>query len=267
MVTSWENHWNNLSENRTLYTERMLRNGMNISKLKENTETIFIKKNKIDKTVERSWEGKVFGLRRMEYKNKPAVQFNVDIQREIACPEKHSNYSEGWYCEENILVEQEDTDTVFEPSFFKILNTTNSWKDFEEYTFHLLKLLGLHETYKFHYESQAGKADGFFVFKNLAVLFDATLETNFEKSKETQINNYCEQLRSGILKHGINEFKITGYDKQVWIITKSMASRLIKNVSNISVKEVGISNLIQIYRKRLDENLNEAALEKLLREI
>jgi len=189
----------------------------------------------------------------------------VNIQREITCPEKYRNYSEGWYCEENILVEQEDT--VFEPSFFKILNTTNSWKDFEEYTFHLLKLLGLHETYKFHYESQAGKADGFFVFKNLAVLFDATLETNFEKSKETQINNYCEQLRSGILKHGINEFKITGYDKQVWIITKSMASRLIKNVSNISVKEVGISNLIQIYRKRLDENLNEAALEKLLREI
>jgi hypothetical protein len=75
MVTSWEGHWNNLSGNRTYYTERMLRNGMDISKLKENTETIFIKKHKIEKTVECCWEGKVFGLRRMEYKNKPACNY------------------------------------------------------------------------------------------------------------------------------------------------------------------------------------------------
>jgi len=98
MITHWKNHWNNVPNNRTFYSLRMLKN-LNEKELKENTSTIFIKLN-----------GK---------NRRPEI--------------------------------------------------------FEEYTYYLLRLVGINKIYR--YENQRGSTDGFFVFKNLIVIYDTTLES------------------------------------------------------------------------------------------
>jgi len=48
---------------------------------------------------------------------------------------------------------------------------------------------------------QKGRPDGFFVFgKHLAVIYDCTLEKDFEKEKNQQIDNYVNQLKNEVLK-------------------------------------------------------------------
>jgi len=46
---------------------------------------------------------------------------------------------------------------------------------FEEYIYYLLRLVGINKICR--YENQRGSADGFFVFKNLIVIHDTTLES------------------------------------------------------------------------------------------
>ncbi len=46
MVTHWANHWDNLPNNETYFTKGMLRRGMTQEKIRNNTHTVFIKKNK-----------------------------------------------------------------------------------------------------------------------------------------------------------------------------------------------------------------------------
>ena len=67
---------------------------------------------------------------------------------------------------------QELLDSDLVPAFFPILLSTKNWKDFETYTYYLLKLLGITIAYNFLNERQAGKADGFFKIGNLAVIYD-----------------------------------------------------------------------------------------------
>jgi hypothetical protein len=70
---------------------------------------------------------------------------------------------------------------------------TKDPSEFEDLVFQLLKLIGINNICKIDREDQAGRADGFFVSKNLAVIYDCTLKTNLT-DKEEQINNYCRLL-------------------------------------------------------------------------
>jgi len=267
MVTHFLNHWDKLSNGRARYSKTMLRGVMKKERPVENTKTLFIKVEESTGKLERVWLGKTRNFQEKLQGGKEVIGFEVEIEKEVyENLDKYSKYSEGWY-QEDELVPTLLAKNIFDPGFFDILKRTENWDDFERYSFCLLKLLGLHEIYKFPPEHQAGKADGFFVFKNLAVLFDSTLKGDFEETKDTQIDNYCSQLRGGILKHNFREFSVGQHAKQVWIITKGMNSRIIKVRSAVTVKEVGVGKLMEIYRRRLEENLNEEALEKLFQEI
>ena len=57
MVTNWDDHWDNLPNNRTSYSDFMLRDGMTKQKIYENTPTIFIKRKKKQRIAERAWNG------------------------------------------------------------------------------------------------------------------------------------------------------------------------------------------------------------------
>jgi hypothetical protein len=96
MVTHWPNHWDNLPHNETYFTKGMLKQGMTIYRIRENTPTIFIKVNKQTKTPEKAWEGNVYNLRVEENR----IFFKVKINKEIPIPPEYSNYSEGWYIED-----------------------------------------------------------------------------------------------------------------------------------------------------------------------
>lgn len=65
---------------------------------------------------------------------------------------------------------------------------------FEDSVFNLLKIIGLNKIFQFDRENQAGKADGFFIIENLAVMYDCTLKSDYEAFKEEQIENYINQL-------------------------------------------------------------------------
>jgi len=145
--------------------------------------------------------------------------------------------------------------------FFYSLLSTNNWEEFENLTFWLLKLIGIHKLHIF--KEQRGKPDGFFIFGNLAVIYDCTLEEKFEETKNQQIGNYCAQLKSGKLEHEKTQYDISQSQKQVWIISKGNP-RIIKHVDDITVKEVPIHALIKIYKKRIEENMDEKELEKVL---
>ena len=154
------------------------------------------------------------------------------------------------------------------PAFFNKLSQTNNWKEFEEYTFYLLKLLGIQTAYNFLDERQAGKADGFFKLGNLAVIYDCTLDQkDFENTKSEQIVNYCNRLKQGnieISERTTEEF----YDhhKQVWIITQGKTRR-VKLVSSIEVKEISVDDLMNLYQERLTTTMNDQALELRLRNL
>lgn len=55
-------------------------------------------------------------------------------------------------------------------------------------------MIGLNKIFQFDRDNQAGKADGFFIIENLAVMYDCTLQKNFESFKEEQIENYINKL-------------------------------------------------------------------------
>jgi len=258
MVTHWMNHWDNLPGNETYFTKKMFGRGMSEDKIRENTPTIFIKKNMQTRKPEKAWEGSVYGFR--DENNR--IYFKVKIDREISIPSEYMEYPEGWYAEG--IEEEIPLKAVNYPPFFYILNTTNDYKEFEKYVYNLLKLLGIHQI--FRYEKQRGQPDGFFKFGNLAVIYDATLEGTFVRTKETQINNYCSQLKAGSLTYMNRVIDISRCIHQVWIITRG-TPRILKRVDDITVKEVTVSELIKVYSDRLEKDIDEVELETALRNI
>ncbi len=268
MITHWKDHWNKLPGNQTHYTFGMLKEGVDLNNLKNNTPTVFIKLNEDTKEPEKAWEGVVYDFE--INKKRGRVYFKVKINREILVPEKYKTWKEGWYMDEEKLPRKaiSEGDILYKaillPPFFYILKETNNWEKFEKYTHWLLKLLGINEIYK--YERQKGTADGFFKFGNLAVIYDATLESNFEETKKEQIRNYYNQLKNGRLEYQKTVVDVLHCKKQVWIITKGK-TRQIMQVDEVVVKEVSLDSLIKIYLDRVDENLNSDELENRLRNI
>lgn len=97
-------------------------------------------------------------------------------------------------------------------------------------------------------------------------MYDSTLEPAFEKSKATQINNYCAQLRNGKIEHQKTTYDVVQCQKQVWIITRGNP-RLIKKVNEVKVKEVPIDEIIKIFSERIESNLNEDEFERRLGDV
>jgi hypothetical protein len=170
--------------------------------------------------------------------------------------------------ETNAIDHAKDLSSELRPTFFDRLLTTHNWQEFEQYTHYLLKLLGIQTAYKFLGERQAGRADGFFKFRNLAVIYDCTLNLqDIEDKKRDQVINYCNRLKQGSIElagETVEEFH--DYHKQVWIITRGI-SRRIKLINDIPIKEVAIRDLMHIYEERLQSAVSDEALEIKLRNI
>ncbi|MFZ8832651.1 MAG: hypothetical protein ACO2O5_00360 [Candidatus Caldipriscus sp.] len=137
----------------------------------------------------------------------------------------------------------------------------------------MLKLIGINNICKIDRKRQAGREDGFFVFRNLAVIYDCTLKTDL-RDKEEQINNYCRllddvlELSRKSSKSKGKPFNIKNKKKQVWIITRNKTQKIKEypgdNDKSILVKEISINDLIEIYIKRMKENFLEDELERIL---
>ncbi|WP_323196767.1 cold-shock protein [Nodularia harveyana] len=131
--------------------------------------------------------------------------------------------------------------------------------EFEDYTFMILRLLGIHSLYQYDQKNQAGRADGFFIIGSLAVMYDCTLRNDFEEHKKEQIENYVNKLKNSqitidfrLTDGGVRKktLQIHGKNCQVWIITKNL-TRELYDVDGIRVKEVAIPDLMKVFNKRL----------------
>jgi len=272
MITTFDDHWDKIQ--RTSYTKYMFKEGMREDLIENNTKTIFIKVNKNTNEAEKAWIGTVYDFE----KKGTRIYFSVSIEKEIpvdAIPKEFQGKAEGWYVigeseilEEKFPVEENfpSEHLLFYPPFFYILIETRDRKIFEDYTYYLLKLIGINEIYKF--ENQKGGADGFFKIGNLAVIYDATLDKNFESNKALQINNYVEHLQAnpfGIPGKNI-QIQISQCRKELWIITRGK-TRIIQKHGDKYVKEVSIYTLFEIFDLRLKKINNESELEEKLRNI
>lgn len=240
---------------------------MGEDKIAERTKTIFIKRNNQTQKVEKAWSGFVDNI---ELDDSDVISFNVNIEKEIPIQPKYSNYVNGWYFEESEELGEGEEKVVDKmsiyPPFFDILKKTTSWQDFEKLAFQLLKLLGIHDIYPYASNEQSGKADGFFIFKRLAVLYDCTLECDFMERKKQQIENYVASLNTGRIEYRGRVRTFSQYNKQVWIITRG-SSRMINFVDDVLIREIPIDKIVQIYQNRLDNNIDEIELENQLKDI
>lgn len=144
----------------------------------------------------------------------------------------------------------------------KKIISINKFDDFEDGIYLILKLMGIHKLFQFDRNSQAGKADGFFILENMAVMYDCTLHQDFESFKEEQIENYINKLnQKSEITFDVQKLddsvasktlQISGKTKQVWIITKGESKEL-RDFDNIKIKEVSVHDLIKILSTRIKE--------------
>jgi hypothetical protein len=255
MVTKFDKHWDKIEKGETSYGIGMLRDNMSESKLAENTETIFIKKER-DIAMSQAWRGSVGHIRRAASKGKKKIYFSVTITEQIDFPEKYRPYSEGWYLEEN-------DENQFIPPFFNELCTTTDWSAFESLTASLLRILGINDVYTYERHNQRGQADGIFIFRNVVVIYDCTLDSNYARSKATQIENFINQLNKDRITIHDRSITIKDYKKRVWIITRNKRNK-IKQIDDIIAREIPVSDLQQLYLAKMSENITSEELEKRL---
>ncbi len=148
--------------------------------------------------------------------------------------------------------------------------THTDWAKFESETEVVLRLLGIHDLYPYDRDNQKGKPDGFFTVGHLAVLYDCTLESDFEKRKSAQIKNFINALHRDPTvtvnyktpdgKQAKKMFENAGRTREVWIITQAPGdSVVLTEFENVRVKAVPIARLkalaaLRLQSGKMDEN-------------
>jgi hypothetical protein len=262
MVTDWEDHWDRMQNRTTTYTRGMLKSGA-WGKWVENMDTIFIRHHK-DSSLVDSWIGTVsdFVAGKPMHGDKETVRFRVTLRAKCEIPPNYANLESGWYLVEgdtHSLNLVSASRVMFEPPFVARLKTTSDWREFEYFTYYLLRLLGIHSIRPVLSGQQQGRPDGVFKLRSLAVVYDCTLESDYGEKKRDQIANYCAMLRKGTIDVAGVTMNVADCSKQVWIITRG-CSREICRVDDILVREVTIDAILDVYHDRMSPDMDEDGL-------
>lgn len=261
MVSNWSGHWDQLPKkyhNSTLFTEPLIK--VNLQSLPKEATALFIKRSSEENKFEKSWIGKVGNFRKDSYKDLPAIRFDLSELQEVECPVAWQNMPNGWHLSAKEKQQaptppaEKTIDNLFLPGFINEMESCTAMV-FEMHCYRLLRLLGIHDIHKFPQDDNRGKADGFFRFHSLSVIYDATLESNFQKKKETQIENYIAQLKKEKVEFGTVAYTIKDSQRQVWIITRGKKVNSLKMEDHIRVKEIPYTKLVDLYLKRLETEI------------
>lgn len=257
------------------YVERSRYNREMISAepLQPNTPAIFIRYRE-DSSTPQGWLGEIRNLS----ESAGIVYFTITLHGEAtedevrrACQAVRGRQT-GWHVYQSVVTPQASTqihDWLQIPFLKALLDEQISPESFEKLCYWLLRLLGIHNLHTV--ERQAGHWDGFFVFGNLVVIYDATLQRDFEQAKAQQMENYVRKLRSGFVEwrdaNGVlNTFSVGDKEKQVWILTRGR-SRLIGHHDDVLVKEVYVEDLVKLFYDRVLEGMSQRDLEDALRRV
>jgi hypothetical protein len=121
----------------------MVRFELRAGRLVDGARTIFIKLDGKNREPEKAWIGYVYGFKDVGY----GVRFKVNIERSIPLsdvPAHHLSFREGWYLNEEVI----PPDFALYPPFLYSLLKTGDWGEFENNTFRLLKLVGIHRIHR-----------------------------------------------------------------------------------------------------------------------
>jgi hypothetical protein len=272
LVTNFDKYWDKIPERKTRRVPSFPKQRIKCktNNPQENREAIFIK---LDATrrIQKGWRGKVFNFRDCAT-DSGVMEFDVEISQVINPTElsKYEGYDWGWYeLTEEQLNSKALPNKQLRPPIFETLEATKDPFEFEDLTHILIRLLGIHAAYKIPRDKQAGRADGIFVLQNLVVSYDCTL-SKFEEYKSQQIENFSAQLLRGSIQVPPNiEIQTSNPQKQVWIITKG-ASRTYKEIiskGRVSIKEIAIMDLLDLYEQRLRIDMSADDLENHLRNL
>lgn len=262
LVTDRTGHWDKVS--RPSYPQRMIQ--VDHGKPKSGTEAIFIKiDNREDRRPEAGWKGRVEAIEPPE-KGSGLIYFKPGLTAELE-PEEYGKYrgrDAGWYEVPDVSAPGNDGERLLLPHLFTELAGVKDHAQFEDLTYHALRLLGIHRSHQFPRDQQDGKGDGLFRFKNVLVVYDCTLRGEYGRKKWQQIKIYRNQLRTGDLKTPAGDDVETRPDdhRRVWIITKgdSVVSERLGG-EEVPVREVTVEDLRRLYMRRLLSSLDEEALE------
>lgn len=262
LVTDFKTHWDK-NGNKSSYPVNFIR----CKDLKEDTESVFIKKDKSGK-ITNAWKGSVTKIIN-NGNDRTVFEFNIENKLNPSEYKKYNKYNNGWHEISNKAPEENIDGDILLPKFYELIG--KGWietADFEDYVYFLLRLLGIHRAYKIPGKLQSGQPDGFFRISNLAVIYDCTLRPDYTEMKNQQINNFCSQLLSGSINLPDNITESTSdCQKQVWIITrqKTKLIRTLRNKDIVTVKEIAIDDIKDLYIKRLSDALSEQDLENCLK--
>ena len=280
MVADLKHFWNNIydlnSKHEAYYWDKYVPENIKTAGLpSKSVNVLYIRKDK-QTGFESAWIGEAYEFRdgkvRHQDNYKKCVWFKVNLQKEVTdlIPAGLQEIPLGWHKYNPGEHDAPDSDhprrqktlpvhkspitlNNFTPSFFSQMAECK-WQDFEIYCFHLLQLLGIIDIHRFPNTEQQGKADGFFKIGGLSILYDATINPNFENIKGVQINNFISQLQDDKIKAG-ETYTIKGTAKQVWIITRGAEVKLLDTQDGIKAKEIPFTSLINIYNQRIDKGL------------
>jgi len=247
MITKWKNHWDKLYSGRTHFTNPLIYLNQNTESIEGDVETLFIKQGD-NNTFEKSWIGKTCNFKKEEYK----ISFEVKNLESYDKPCHFNVEKLGWYQVEGGYFSK--SKNIYEPDFFKAMEKTTSAKEFEEYCFYLLKLIGIHNIHKII--DQAGRSDGFIVHGQLFAFYDATLNSDFVTYKEDQLDNFAGQLTKESIQFDGDRYTIRGNNRQVWVITRGARVREIRRVDGIKILEIPFYYFVRLYNQRLLLNLD-----------
>jgi len=267
LATHFADYWLKYNGREAKYPKFMLRFQ---SLPQDNIHSVFIQLNEDQSQTIRGWSGYIHGIRTEQ----DHLHFTPVLSKELESSELDifQGFKSGWYSKDGDISAEDYTDysTELTPLFFKTLLGTTIPTEFEDAVYLLVRLLGIHKTYKFPPMDQAGRADGFFKFAHLAVIYDCTLRNDFETFKEQQIENFCNLMLEGVIQADENTTeRVARHYKQVWIITRRQ-SRTLKTIGDfghVLVKEVAVQDLIRLYFLRIHESIHEDELEARLRMI
>lgn len=276
LATDFCGHWEYVEK--TSYPMRMLRVDL---PLQQSALAVFLR---YERTAHpQGWVGRILP---MQAEGK--VFFKFELYREANAPEvaqakrallgsKRGCYP---YPQATQAGKPQVRDQLQIPFLETMLYHQTTPEEFEKFCYWLLRLLGVHDLYAVKSDSQAGHSDGFFMLGNLAVLYDATLSSNFETHKKQQIENYVHQLWSGAVQvrkqvrkqdgsvEEIDHTFLTDRNKQVWILTRGR-TRFISGAgkNDVEVKEVYVGDLVELFQKRILEGMTLDELEEALRRL
>jgi hypothetical protein len=285
MVTGWRKHWDGVK--RTYYTANLFKGNV---PPQDGTKTLFIKIPSNEDARQGAWVGTVMNITHDAGKGR--YDFDVCDLRAINWDDQFGKLSPGWYeidandiskDEIGKIIQAIDKKSVSQqtrvsksgiltesdlvpPMFYRLMVTNNS-DEFEALGAAALQMLGIHKLYTYDPSKQAGRSDGFFVFKDIAVIFDFTLDTNWRQRKKQQVSNYVNQLKSGTISIDNVSHDVNGKKKYVWIIVKGDGTKFIEQRDDVVIKQVDIRDILDLIVKRVLERMTEDQLAERLRSL